>query len=572
MLTVREAILLPGLNNIAVRAGKRGLFRKIRWAHVIDHDDMKHFLEGGELLMTCGQVWPQDKSAEARLLKGFLRHQISGILFATGRYLEKCPPAVLEFGEKYAIPILEAPFHLRFVKITHSLHQEIMKREFRKKELTAQLSSEMTGELKSAHTGLDICRALSKHFKCSSVITNSSGKILDKVIPQEAKHMDFPRITRQLTDMLNNITSKDSQPENETTTADGQAIYIPTKTPPYAIAVPLQRGEKHWDTLWLINFHQQFEETHTFALEYAATLLLDIHLHQREMGIAHKQLRAELMESLFETPTTASLIVQDRLRKLRLLPNENWLAGFVLSGTKEVPLNLSSEMDFLSSECTRWLDQTEEIDGFCEAYNGHLTLIVSSNLPYAEMKANLRKLHEHIQTIYKQITPVFVFGEEKANLLSLVESYQEAKSLSPLVQYLHPQGGIYFTDESRKELLLYGRMNAAEARDFRKLILPEELLSERGAVLYETLKCLAFHNYNRETVAKALHIHRNTLRYRIERIEQYIQDSLSSAKCQFWIQVALDLESLSLTNSSGASSSEAELDSGEEEVIVPTSL
>ena len=37
--------------------------------------------------MTCGQVWPHDKASEARLLKGFLRHQISGILFATGRYL-----------------------------------------------------------------------------------------------------------------------------------------------------------------------------------------------------------------------------------------------------------------------------------------------------------------------------------------------------------------------------------------------------------------------------------------------------------------------------------------------------
>src|SRR4051794_17043145 len=103
MITVREILLLPNLNGVTVRAGKRGLFRKIRWAHVIDHDDMRHFLEGGELLMTCGQVWPQDKASEARLLKGFLRHQISGILFATGRYLDKCPPSVLEFGEKYAI-------------------------------------------------------------------------------------------------------------------------------------------------------------------------------------------------------------------------------------------------------------------------------------------------------------------------------------------------------------------------------------------------------------------------------------------------------------------------------------
>ncbi|OCA82048.1 PucR family transcriptional regulator [Pseudobacillus wudalianchiensis] len=569
MLTVREAILLPGLNNIAVRAGKRGLFRKIRWAHVIDHDDMKHFLEGGELLMTCGQVWPQDKSAEERLLKGLLRHQISGILFATGRYLEKCPPAVLEFGEKYAIPILEVPFHLRFVKITHSIHQEIMRREFRKKELTTRLSSQLTDELKSAHASIDICRTLSKHFKCLSVITNSSGEMLEKSIPNNTKRIDLPRTIEQLTKTLNGDIFNDSHSEQEAISVEGQAIYIPTKTPPYAIAVPLRTGENHWGTLWLISLQHQFEETHTIALEYAATILLDIHLHQQEIGIAHKQLRAELMELLFESPKTGSIVMEDRMRKLRLAPNENWIAGLVLPGKKEMPLSLSLEMDFLSSECTRWIDQTEGIDGFCEAYDGQLTLLISSNLTHMEMKTLLEHLYNHIRAIYKQIRPVFVFGERKADLLSLVESYQQAKSLSPLVQYSHSEGGIYFADESRRELLLYGGMNTSRALEFRKLILPEELLSERGAALYETLKCLAVHNYNREIVAKRLHIHRNTLRYRIERIEQYLQDSLSSSRCQFWIQVALDLESLASCNERAMEMAE---DDYKEKMIFSTSF
>ncbi|MFK2826653.1 PucR family transcriptional regulator ligand-binding domain-containing protein [Bacillus sp. B190/17] len=544
MITVGEAIHLSELTGVKVHAGKRGLSRKIRWAHVIDHDDMRHFLEGGELLLTCGQVWPQDHSLEDRLLKGFLRHQISGIIFATGRYLKECPPAVLEFGQKYAIPILEVPFHLQFVKITHAIHQEIMKREFRKKELTAQLPSNITEELRTVNSSIDICRILSKHFRCTAVITDSTNKVLDKSIPTEAKRKDLSHIINELAHLPDNTRSDNTQLENEPAPSDGQTVYVSTTTPPYSIAVPLQSGEKHWGTLWLIHFHRPFEEVRTFALEYAAMILLDIYLNQQQIGIAHKQLRAELMELLLENPKTASIVMEDRMQKLKLIQNENWIAGFVLPGKKEIPLSLSLEMDFLSDECTRWIDQREEINGFCEAYDGKLTLLISSNLEYSEMKKHLKDLAHHVQNIYKQVVPVFVFGEKKPDLLSLAESYHEANTLTPLVQFLHPEGGVYFADESRRNLLLYGGMSAPKAQDFRKLILPEELLSERGSVLYETLKCLALHNYNRESVAKTLHIHRNTLRYRIDRIEQYLQDSLSSSRCQFWIQAALDLESL----------------------------
>lgn len=543
MITVKEAMLLSGLNNATVRAGKRGLFRKIRWAHVIDHGDMSHFLEGRELLLTCGQIWPQDKTSEERLLNGFLRHQISGILFATGRYLNECPPSVLEFGEKYAIPILEVPFHVHFVKLTHSIHQEIVKREYRKKELTEKLPFELTEKLESSNSSLDVCRNLADHFKCPAVLTDPMNKVLDKIIPAEVKRINLPQTMDHLIKLLNE-RSVDHLHENEPIIEEGQPMNVSTKTSPYAMAVPLQIEGNDSGTLWLLNFYQPLEETHALALKYAATVLLDIQLNQQIAGVTNKQFRTELMELLFENPKTASILMKDRMHKLGLTANENWMAGFVLPGIKKIPIGLSVEMDFLSNECTKWINQTEGIDGFCEIYKERLTLLISSSLEYSEIKNHLKDLYNHVHTVYRQIVPVLVFGEMKADWLSLIESYQEANSLAPLVQFSDPAGGAYFAEELRRELLLYGGMDSAKAQEFRNLILPEELLSERGSVLYETLKCLASHSYNREIAAKSLHIHRNTLRYRIDRIEQYLEDSLSSSKCQFWVHIALSLESL----------------------------
>lgn len=71
MITVREVLRLTELSNMVVRTGERGLYRKIRWVHVIDHDDVGHFLEGGELLLTSGQVWPKIRHRKKNFLKVF---------------------------------------------------------------------------------------------------------------------------------------------------------------------------------------------------------------------------------------------------------------------------------------------------------------------------------------------------------------------------------------------------------------------------------------------------------------------------------------------------------------------
>ena len=204
MITVREALRLTELSNIVVRTGERGLYRKIRWAHVIDHDDVGHFLEGGELLLTSGQVWPQDKTSEEKLLKGFLRYQISGILFATGRYLKECPSSVLEFGEKYDIPVLEVPFEVQFVKLTRTIHQEIMARQLKRNKITANIPSELINKLKTANSRNEVYNILAAYLKCPVIVTDPRNKILDKVVPMTKKQINIRKIMDELTPLLDN--------------------------------------------------------------------------------------------------------------------------------------------------------------------------------------------------------------------------------------------------------------------------------------------------------------------------------------------------------------------------------
>ncbi|WP_284036920.1 PucR family transcriptional regulator [Neobacillus sp. 114] len=535
MITMREVLHFPELQKAVVHAGKGGLSRKVRWVHVMDTEDVGLFLEGGEFLLTCGQVWPQNKQAEERLLNSFLRNQISGILFATGRYLTGCPAGALEFGEKNSIPIIEVPYNVPFVKITEHIHLEIIDRNYKKMERSARVPIELKNKLQSSPSYSSICEILADYLNCPVAITDTANQIFVKASPNGGERVNFQKCINTFIQnshshqLMNNV----------------KTFYLTNNTPPYTMNVPIKIEGKERGTLWLINPEQELKEEFAYCLNFAADLLSDIVINNQDLEARSRQLRLELLELLLENPETASIVIEEKIQELRIEQQQkHWLAGLILVGVNKLTSPLSIGMESIRDECKKWIDETEGLNGFCEIYKEQLVLFISSNLDKAPIKQAFNHLQNNLRNTTAQTAPVVVLGETKQHVLSFKESYHEAKALAPLVLHQSHSGGTYFSEQLKREMFLYGGLSPKKAMEFRTIILPKELLTEHGTTLYETLKCLALNNYNRDKVTKELHIHLNTLRYRIKRIEQLFDESLTSPRCQFWIQVALDLESL----------------------------
>ena len=476
-----------------------------------------------------------NKESEERLLKSFLRNQISGILFATGRYLTEIPLAVLEFGDKYAIPVIEVPYNVPFVKITQKIHQEIMDRHYKQIERSIRVPSDLKEKLQSANSFLEICEILAEYLKCFIAITDTTNQIFLQSSADVGKRVNFQKCITDLT-----LSSQNSN----LITENVKSFYFPNNTPPNAMALPIKVGGNNWGTLWIINLDQELKEEIAHILEFTAPLLIDLVLNIHDLEEKNRQLRLDLLDLLLENPETAPIIVEEKIKALGLEHGIHWLAGLILLEVNKLASPLPIDMETTRDEFKKWIEETEGIYGFCEIYENQLVLLIASSLDKYRIKQEFNNLQNNLRNTPPQTTPVLVLGEIKQNALSFVESYQEAKALAPIVLHQSNSGGAYFSDQLKREMFLYGGISPEKAMEFRNIILPKEILTEKGSTLYKTLKCLASSNYNRDQVTKELHIHMNTLRYRIKRIEELFEDSLTSPRCQFWIQVALDLESL----------------------------
>jgi PucR family transcriptional regulator, purine catabolism regulatory protein len=538
MITVKEMIHLPGMQSAIVRSGKHGLGRAIQWVHVIDHDDVGYFLEGGELLLTCGQIWPKDQEAEMKLLKLFLNHQIAGIVFAVGRYLQECPKAVLAFGEKYAIPIIEVPFQVQFVKLTRTVHQEIMKRQYKKGKIAANLSGNMTKKLEEAKDFSDASDLLSQHLNCTILISDHTNKIVTRSIPT-GETINISKIMMELNEVLMSCPPPYEQYMTKLFDGDVPFVRIPSGNYSTIDGFLIGNKDEYYGAIWVVSRQNQNDQKQKKVLEHAVTIVKELILREKDVEAKRRQLQAELLELLLEKPKIASIIVEEKMDVLSMTLSENWLTGIVTPIECEGNTHNAKLSNELYTFCTNWIAETEQVTGFCEKYEDKLVLILSFESEQELLEGQLKKLH---RLMCKQFSAILLVGRVKSHYFELKESYKEAMSLMTATRKGNHVDEFYFAERYRREILLYGSMSSREANELVDIILPDELRLERGEVFYETLKCLMLNKYNREQTAKELHIHRNTLRYRIEKIEQILGESLNSYKCQFWIQIAFDLE------------------------------
>ncbi|MFE3456944.1 PucR family transcriptional regulator [Nocardiopsis aegyptia] len=139
MITVRDITGAPDLEVRAV-AGRSGLDRPIRWAHVTELHDPVHWLRGGELVLTAGLglgAAADDQRAYVRRL-----HDAGcvGVGVALDDPGDTVPPAVVAEGDRLGLPVLAVEGETPFIAVVEAVaaHHAAERGRAQSRVLTAQ--------------------------------------------------------------------------------------------------------------------------------------------------------------------------------------------------------------------------------------------------------------------------------------------------------------------------------------------------------------------------------------------------------------------------------------------------
>jgi sugar diacid utilization regulator len=282
------------------------------------------------------------------------------------------------------------------------------------------------------------------------------------------------------------------------------------------------------------------------ALEHACTILSLELVKEQAIIETQQRLRGEFVTKLFTGQIDEALIL--KAKNLNFDPNRNYVAFIInvadRSNVKKVDDSALTNLLHMTNK----LFLERNLQGMAVMNENQIVALMSyqSKLSSASIVAEAKKLaktlQDRIQIKYREIDISIGIGRMKSGLLSAHESFKEAiKCIKFLNNYHFEHPILCYTDLGVQRFILQN--SEEELIDFIQEVLGPLIQYEqsRKGELLSTLIVYLDQNQNIKKTADFLHIHTNTLSYRLKRIEEILLTDLNDSQPLFNIHLAISI-------------------------------
>ncbi|MEO6797802.1 MAG: PucR family transcriptional regulator ligand-binding domain-containing protein [Candidatus Dormibacter sp.] len=320
-LTVRDAMALGGLRRGEVLAGVGGLDRNITWVKVLESPETISWLAEGELLLTVAFAIKDDPAAQRELVPNLAAAGSSGLVIKPERYLPRIPPAMIDQADQLGLPLIRIPKDVSYLEIMNPILERIINGQNVQLRRSIEIHRQFTDLALNAQ-GLD-------------AIVKTLGELVESSIALEdaSFHLLASHIVRGMTDrhrqqtLAHHGTPPKVQQAAAIKTMLQQVVHgrAPRKVPPIPelgltarrIIAPVLAGRENLGYLTIIDHPQHHEELAMMAIEHAATVIALEMIKQREVNEAEDRVRGELVDDLLNGTFGDEANVHRRSRHLR---------------------------------------------------------------------------------------------------------------------------------------------------------------------------------------------------------------------------------------------------------------
>jgi len=164
----------------------------------------------------------------------------------------------------------------------------------------------------------------------------------------------------------------------------------------------------------------------------------------------------------------------------------------------------------------------------------------SPNLRAMTARKRLEELNGAVRKSLKSEASLSM-GIALPGLEGAVASYESAKQTGRIGRLRSPESLIFTYYNLSLPVLLSSLESGWQAEQLRQPLVKLDELGQKGQVLMKTLVAWFSHNSHPTLTAKAMHIHRNTLDYRLEKISDLTGLNLANTDDRLLLYVAMQL-------------------------------
>lgn len=535
-LTVAQALELAPFARTRVVAGKSGLGRVIRSVNVMEVPDIGDFIKPKELLLTTGFPLRDTPDAWRNLVPTLVAHDVAAVAIKLNRYVHEIPPEMIAAADAAGLPVLELPPDASFNQYINPLLGEILNRQAVMLRRSEEIHDSFTRVLLSGGGFGGLVRALAE-------FTGHRAALYDRDRPVTAS----PGVDVEALPAVTAVSSLSG--------ADQPAAAVPGLGPLlHAESVVVGWGISGYVTLW---GQGVLNEIDRLAVQHAATILGLEFQRQESIRETEQRYTGQFLAEFLEHRLTSvpEVLRRAEVMGLPLQVTDAHMAVSIPEADMQAEPGWRSRLGGQVGLMRRLFSL---VDGVCRSeqvtrilfeHNGAFQLLLqpADAADAAKVRSQLERLGKRILSAvheaFPQVLPVIGIGRYYGGLEGLPLSYAES------------QRAVAVGRRTRTAITHYGdlgvyRLLAATNPGELELYV-QDLLGplidydrNQGADLLPTLSRYLETGRNARLTAERLFVHYNTVRYRIERIEQILDASLEDPDLQLALHVGIKARSM----------------------------
>ena len=179
-LTIEKVLTYEILRNAKIAAGDRNLSsRLVEWVSVIEMP-VENFVRKNEVVLTTAIGCSNNAAALTTFIQDIIDSEASALMIAMGRYIFDIPKEVIELAEKHDFLIIELPWEVRFANIVEEVMKDINNKEHAEREKSEKVQQELLKLILNDADLNRISKFIQKQCDCSLIITDRAGMIQEK--------------------------------------------------------------------------------------------------------------------------------------------------------------------------------------------------------------------------------------------------------------------------------------------------------------------------------------------------------------------------------------------------------
>ena len=531
MLTLRESLKLPILQDARVVAGAAGLERDIRWVYIVSVPDAANWLHGGEMVLTTMFNLPDAPDAQCELLRQLAEKGIVAVVITVGNILDQIPDYLRQAGDELDLPLIELSYETRFVDIAKSINERISEQNLDKFSRALNIQQRLTRLVLEGGGFWELAEMLADLVGHSISIENDRFEaIANKNIAEVDSARRYTILHGHTNPQLIEALEGEYLPRIRESLRPAYLPVMPNVgLEMERLLAPIVVHGDIYGYMWIIADVHALSPIDMMAIEIGATVAALLMLYQESLQAAEASLKGNLIAQLIEGDDSRQTVLSDQ--SLRYGVDLRQPCQILMIGLRH---GQPPQVANIYRSVNQILTQTEQ-DAVAAQFAGQVLVLVQANQDVNDLATTLaQRLSRGDGDMRIGISAVFSGADQVG------AAHQQCNEVLEIAQRLRSQEQIQRFDELGYIHTLFQAGRPSLERNSHVPVL-RQLLAEKQADLFNTLETYLDAGGNSVQTADSLHIHRSTLNYRLARIREICAVDLSSPGARINLHIALKL-------------------------------